>query len=102
MAEPKSKRAAAAQTTDTPPDPDGDTTPAPDVETPEAAQAAAAVPDGHRRVEWLYHRDKTLIGTVADLPAVEAAMWARQNRVRYVDPQTPLGPRPEPWATPAR
>ncbi len=77
--------AAAAKTAEKPAD-----------KTP-AAAAVDPVPDGHRRVMWVYCAgDTDRNGTVEDIPAGEAAALVEGNRVKYVDDETPLGPSNRP------
>lgn len=59
--------------------------------------AVDPVPDGHRRVMWVYCAgDTARNGTVEDIPAGEAAALVEGNRVAYVDDETPLGPSNRP------
>jgi hypothetical protein len=53
---------------------------------------AAKVPEGHRRVKWLFNpKDRALVGTVVDMPTAEAQIRAGENRIAYVPDGTPLG-----------
>lgn len=70
----------------------GNRTPEPDV---------APVPDGHRRVRWIYNPDRDKVGEVVDMPAGEAHELVLDNRVAYVPAGTALGkPEPEPEPEP--
>lgn len=72
--------------------------------TSSSKSKATKVPEGHRRVRWLFNpRDKGLVGSVVDMRADEAQNLAAGNRVTYVDESTPLGkaaPEGEPAPAP--
>lgn len=58
---------------------------------------STAVPDGHRRILWVYCAgDTDRNGTVEDVPAAEAAALVEGNRAAYVDDETPIGPANRP------
>lgn len=53
---------------------------------------ATGVPEGHRRVMWVYcAADTSKNGHVEDVSADEARSLVEGNRAKYVDDETPLG-----------
>lgn len=69
--------------------------------TTNATRYPTPVPDGHRRVRWVYNPDNSLHGKVVDMPAGDAQRLRRENRVAYVDADTLLGHPDTEQASPA-